>query len=160
MEAVQVPGGTALIGKNRNPIGVILLSLITLGIYWLVWYYKVNDEIRRHEPQVRCSPGVAVLAQFVPVANFVSHYNTATRIQQMELADGTTSAISPLVTFLLLVFFGIGYVVQVQSHLNAHWDGHRFALTRMARQAALAGPEAVSALPAFPRDAAPVQAAE
>ncbi len=133
MEAIETPDGTLLVGKNRNPLGVIVLSVITLGIYWLFWYYKVNDEIREHEPQVRCSPGVALLAQFIPLANFVSDYNTATRIQRMELADGTTSTISPLVTFILLIFFGIGYVVQVQSHLNAHWDGHRFALSRAQR---------------------------
>jgi hypothetical protein len=149
MDAVQVPGGTVLVGKNRNPIGVIVLSVITLGVYWLYWYYQVNDEVRRHEPQVQCSPGVALLAQFVPFAHFVSHYNTGTRIQRMELADGMTSTISPLVTFLLLVFFGIGYVVQVQSHLNAHWDGHRFTLTRTERQTML-GATAASAANALP----------
>jgi hypothetical protein len=161
METVQVPGGTVLVGKNRNPIGVIVLSAITLGVYWLYWYYQVNDEVRRHEPQVRCSPGVAVLAQFVPFANFVSHYNTVTRIQRMELADGMTSTISPLVTFLLLVFFGIGYVVQVQSHLNAHWDGHRFTITRMERQAMLGGAAApvADALSASDRQPVPVEPA-
>jgi hypothetical protein len=48
----------------------------------------------------------------------------------MELADGSTNTISPLVTFILLFFFGIGYFVQIQSHLDAHWDGHRFAAAR------------------------------
>lgn len=158
MDVVQVPGGAVLVGKNRNPLGVMFLSVITLGIYWLYWYYTVNDEIRTHEPQVRCSPGVALLAQFVPFANFVSHYNTATRVQRMELADGATSTISPLVTFLLLWFIGIGYIVQIQSHLNAHWDAHRFAFTRMERQAMLgAAPLPVPPVPAPALPPAPPQ---
>ncbi len=138
MEPVQTPGGTTvLVGKNRNPLAVLFFSVITFGIYWLYWYYTVNDEVRRHEPEVACSPGVALLAQFVPIANFVSHYNTATRIQRMELADGASQTISPLVTFLLLYFLIIGYVVQIQSHLNAHWDSHRLAIVRAERQGLL-----------------------
>jgi len=138
MEPVQTPGGGAvLVGKNRNPIAVLFFSVITFGIYWLYWYYVINDEVRRHEPAVRCTPAVALLAQFVPIANFVSHYNTATRIQRMELADGASQTISPLVTFLLLYFLIIGYVVQIQSHLNAHWDSHRLAMVRAERQGLL-----------------------
>lgn len=35
--------------KKRKPLGVLGLSFITLGIYFLVWYYKINDEMRRSE---------------------------------------------------------------------------------------------------------------
>src|SRR5437588_10890755 len=66
---VTVDGRQVAVGKNRNPFAVIFLSIITLGIYWFVWVYKVNNEIRTHEPLVRCSPGISVLAQFIPVAN-------------------------------------------------------------------------------------------
>jgi hypothetical protein len=45
--------------KRRSPLGVIGLSLITIGIYGLYWYYKVNDEARtylRTSPSNRVSP--------------------------------------------------------------------------------------------------------
>ena len=38
---------------KRDPLGVLGLSFITIGIYWLYWYYTINDEIRRYE---RTSP--------------------------------------------------------------------------------------------------------
>lgn len=131
MDTVALADGrTILIGKNRNPFAVLFFSIITIGIYWLVWYYKINNEIRHHEPSIRVSPGLGVVAQFVPIANIISDYNTATRIHRMEIADDSPNNISPLVTIILLFFFAIGYVFQVQSHLNAHWDRHRFATSR------------------------------
>lgn len=137
--------GQLLLGKNRNPFAVIFFSIITLGVYWFVWVYKVNNEVRKHEPLVHSSPGVSVFAQFIPIANFISDYNLASRIHRMELADQSTNQISPVVTIVLLFFFGIGYVFQIQSHLNAHWDGHRFAVARAAQQ-----------LPSQPHQALPV----
>jgi len=118
------------LGKQRNPIAVILLSMITLGIYYLYWYGKVNAEIRRHDPRVEVNVGWAVVAQFVPFANLVSAYNTAVRVQKLEIADDAPNSISPLVGFLLFIFFGIGYPIQIQSHLNAHWTRHRFGAAR------------------------------
>jgi len=32
--------------KVRNPFLVFVWSLLTLGIYYLVWYYKINRELR------------------------------------------------------------------------------------------------------------------
>ena len=148
--------GQLLIGKNRNPFAVIFFSIITLGIYWLVWVYKVNNEIRQHEQMVHVSPGVTVLAQFVPIANIISDYNLATRIQRMEIADQSNNQIAPVVTIILLFFFGIGYVFQVQSHLNAHWDGHRFAAQRYSQQLAAAAQQTLP--PAQPQQQVPLAA--
>jgi hypothetical protein len=153
----------AFVGKNRNPFAVWFLSAITLGIYFLYWHYKVNSEIGAHEPEVKTSPGVSLLA-VSPLAIFtlgisalVSMYNTAVRIQRMEAADDLPNQISPLVTIILLFFFGIGYYFQIQGHLNSHWDRHRLvasgrvpeSLTFQATPAALPEPEH-TARPAVP----------
>jgi hypothetical protein len=142
------------IGRNRNPFAVLFFTIITLGIYWLYWYYSINEEIRRHEPQVSVSPGLSLLSQFVPIASLISNYNTATRIQRMELVDGAPNQISPVVTIILLLFFGIGYVFQVQSHLNAHWDTHRLTIYGQQRPGAMPAPaQAYLAPPPAPRPA-------
>jgi hypothetical protein len=38
-------GSTGEQAKIRNPVGVVVLSVVTAGIYALVWYYKVNKEL-------------------------------------------------------------------------------------------------------------------
>ncbi len=168
MRELASPSGAAtVVGKNRNPFAVWLLSAITLGIYFLYWYYQVNREIGGHEPTVKTSPGISLLAAS-PLAVFtlfisalVSMYNTAVRIQRMEMADDVSNQISPLVTVILLFFFGIGYYFQVQGHLNAHWDRHRLiASGRLAGSAppsTLAAPGTQVAIPpTVPVDQPPV----
>jgi len=113
------------IGKRRNAGVVIVLIIVTLGIYLLVWYYKINSEIKEHDPSQDFSPALAMLALFVPIANLVSYYNTANRIKMMQKADGSNDLISPGAALLWALLFFIGYPIYIQSALNNHWHEHR-----------------------------------
>lgn len=68
--------------KERNPLGVWALSIVTLGIYYLVWYYKINKEMRRAFG-IDVDPAMAVIAitlgSFIIVPPFVSVYRTGRR---------------------------------------------------------------------------------
>ena len=44
-DELQIGSGSI---KRRNPWGVVLLAIVTLGIYRWVWYYMINREIRDH----------------------------------------------------------------------------------------------------------------
>ena len=44
-ETTRIKGTTAT-AKMRNPIAAFLLVFVTFGIYYLVWYYKINRELR------------------------------------------------------------------------------------------------------------------
>ncbi len=132
--AAGPPAGMGtFLGKDRSPASVLGLSIITLGIYYIVWYYKINNEIRHHDPDIKVSPGWAAAAisigailLFIPP--LVSSYTTAARIRQMQLDDGATETISPVVALLLHIFLGIGYPLYIASQLREHWHGHRRAL--------------------------------
>ncbi len=115
---------TSFNGKDRSPAAVVGLSIITVGIYYLVWYYKINKEIKLHNPQIKVSPGWAVIALLVPVANLVTAYGTAARIRQMQLDEGASQTISPVVALLLAIFLGIGYPLYIASQLREHWHFH------------------------------------
>ena len=41
---------------KRDPLGVLGLTLVTLGIYFFYWYYKVNEELMRFEHDARSAP--------------------------------------------------------------------------------------------------------
>ena len=116
---------SAPIGKRRNLGFVILFCFFTLGIYSLYWYYKINSEIKKHDPSQDISPILAVLAIFIPIVNLVSLYNTANRIKMMQKVDGTNDLISPGVALLWLFVPFLGYPVYIQSALNNHWHEHR-----------------------------------
>lgn len=112
------------IGETRNAGVVILLGIITLGVYIVIWYHKINKEIKEHHPDQKFSPGWAALALFVPIANLVSMYNTADRIRRMQKADGSHDLISPGAALVWAILFGIGYIIVVQGALNNHWYDH------------------------------------
>jgi hypothetical protein len=119
---------SGFLGKDRSPASVLGLSLITFGIYYLVWYHHINAEIKRHDPDIKVSPGWCVVAALVPIANIISAYSTAARIRQMQLDDGQSDTISPVVALLLVIFLGIGYPLYIASQLREHWHGHRRAM--------------------------------
>jgi len=105
----------APIGKRRNAGVVIVLILITFGIYLLIWYYKINSEIKEHDPSQEFSPALAMLALFVPIVNLVSYYNTANRIKIMQKADSSNDLISPGAALLWALLFFIGYPISLLS---------------------------------------------
>jgi Domain of unknown function (DUF4234) len=128
---VLVVDGTAV--KKRSPTGIWLLTLVTLTVYWYVWYYKVNDEARRYLHDGSIKPWMSVLAifpgfllLFVPV--LISAYRTGARIESMERQAGITKTVRPafgflaffltIITALLLLGGGAYYY---QQHLNVLW---------------------------------------
>lgn len=115
---------TKYVGKQRNAGLVILYSIITLGIYHLVWYYKINKEIALHDPEQRFSPGLATWALFLPIASWVTLYNTANRIKIMQIQDNSRDLISPGAALAWAILFGLGYYVVIQGALNNHWHAH------------------------------------
>src|SRR5438552_11414297 len=91
--------------KKRNPLGVFVLSYITLGIYYFVWYYKSNREARDFLDDPEINPGIALLAVtlgwLIIVPPFVSMYRTGQRIERMQQKGGVTDSLSPGIGLLL-----------------------------------------------------------
>ena len=48
--------------RVRTPLGVFALSVVTLGMYWLYWYYRVNDDIRMYLRNYSIRPLISTLA--------------------------------------------------------------------------------------------------
>jgi hypothetical protein len=123
----QAPYGSALVsagvhGKIRSPFAVWLLSLITFGIYGLVWYFKINRELRDFHPSIQVKPGLALLALFVPIAGWVSIYNTGKRIGQAQQLAGLGTACSGVLGLVAAWFFAL-HTVYFQGQLNRVWNG-------------------------------------
>jgi Domain of unknown function (DUF4234) len=118
--------GQGLTGKRRNPVLVWLVwPLITLGIYHLYWWYKINDEARRLDPSIDVNPLLALLALFpgalIIVPPFVSVYRTGGRIRSMQQAAGMAPSVLPIVGLLLMFVFST-YSLYYQITLNGIWS--------------------------------------
>ncbi len=116
-------GGRA--GKTRNIFLVWLVwPLITLGIYYFVWYYKINREAHDFDPQIEVQPGLSLLAvllgPFIIVPPFVSIYRTGERIAQMQRTAGLTPTCQGWLG-LALTFVASLQSLYYQSELNKIW---------------------------------------
>src|SRR5260370_32988614 len=116
---------TVRAGKRRNSVTVWLLwPALTLGIYHLVWYFKVNRETR--DLGVPARPGVSVLAvtlgALIIVPPFVSYYHTGERIAQAQRAARLAPTCIAVIGLILTVFlFGSG-TAYYQAELNKIWE--------------------------------------
>src|SRR4030088_2189322 len=125
-EPVQISGSNH-VGKIRNPLGVVGLTIITFGIYFFIWYYKVNKEMAemgrsRGADELGTSPATSLMAilfgwilLFIPP--LVSEYRTCDRLNKAERAVGLEGMEAGLL-FLLWIFLGpVGHYI-FQSNLN------------------------------------------
>jgi hypothetical protein len=118
-------GGTTV--KIRNPFLVFIWSLITFGIYYVVWYYKINRELR-DASGIEVSPVVAILAitigWIIIVPPFISWYRTFDRIVTAQRAAGTRNEANPVIgviLYIVAVFFLPIEVIYAQDELNKIW---------------------------------------
>jgi drug/metabolite transporter (DMT)-like permease len=122
--------------KLRRPWIAFLLAIVTLGIYYLFWYYASNGDLNEygerldeeHNP-LRVSAGLATLAVSVGalliVPPFISQWRFYKRIRKAQELANVEPKINHIVGFLLFLFalvllpFEIPYA---QGHLNRLWE--------------------------------------
>lgn len=116
-EEAEVDAGREPSGKQRSPFLVVVLGLVTLGLYPLYWIWAVSKEMDRFDPH-RDSPYDVVkwaLALFVAgVAGFAGGWGS--------LFAGAAGAEAGLGAGVIL--FGLGAVLLVLGGLAivfAHW---------------------------------------
>jgi hypothetical protein len=128
-EEVVIAGTSGKKAKIRSPWAPALLPIVTLGIYFWVWYYRVNRELAdlgrsRGRDDLGDSPGTSLLAvtlgALVVVPALISIYHTAQRVQRaQEMYD-----IQPLNGWLALVMYLLlspVFFAYQQSELNKVW---------------------------------------
>jgi amino acid transporter len=122
-ETVTIQGQPYL---RRNPLGVLGLTVITLGIYFLYWYYKINDELRRFEQDESISPTRSLMAVLfgwiIIVPPFIALYNTATHINGAEQRLGVQPQLEPALVIVIMLIISIANGVYIQEHQNRIWD--------------------------------------
>jgi hypothetical protein len=66
-----MPGMTSSlgpVGKHRSTFAVVALSVVTLGVYSLVWHNRVNHEVGNFDTRMHVIPGRSTLALTIPWA--------------------------------------------------------------------------------------------
>src|SRR5665811_247245 len=120
MSEVAVAAASAPpVGKPRRVLYIILLSIITFGIYGLVWIYKTFEEMKQYSGK-GVGGWVGLLLDFIFVAPFLMPSEVGKRCS----ADGKESPVSGWTGCWVLVPFvgGIVWLCKTQWALNSFWE--------------------------------------
>ncbi|MFD3607711.1 DUF4234 domain-containing protein [Streptomyces atroolivaceus] len=123
--AAQLPGQAM---KRRGPVAVWLgLTLITLGIYQLVWYYKIHNELQEFDRRQTLKPAGSMLVLlflgWTVIAPLISFKNTGKAIANAQRAAGLPVTCSPATSMWLMFVFGLN-VWYMQRQLNLVVDAY------------------------------------
>jgi hypothetical protein len=124
---VQLAPG--VVAKIRNPIAVVIFTIITLGIYQVFWWYFANRELAdygraRGTNELGDNPTKSTLALFpgalVIVPAIWTMVTTFQRVQAAQRLNGQTPINGWLGVVIVVVISPI-LVGYMQSGLNSAW---------------------------------------
>jgi len=115
--------------KIRSPWAAALLPIVTLGIYHLVWWYRVNREMRDYGASkgydLGQNPTNSVLAVFPGLLIIVPPLVTYWRGTKRAMGASRLAGQEPLngwIAILLYVFIAPALWAYVQVSLNHVWE--------------------------------------
>ena len=131
---VELAPGSAV--KYRNPVVVAVLTVVTLGIYTIVWWYLINRELADHgraqgRRDLGEDPARSTLAVFpgaivvVPVV-----WTTVTTFQRVQIAQRMHRQlpINGWIGLVLGLVFSPALFAYLQSGLNSAWSAAQRAV--------------------------------
>lgn len=112
-----------MVGKPRSAFVVILLTIITLGIWAVVWSFQNGEELKRHERTGIGGVGYLFITLLIsPVTMFLM----ASEVEQMYRSEGKEPPITTIwgLWFLLPLIGNLIWYVRIQKSLNDFWASH------------------------------------
>jgi hypothetical protein len=121
--------------KVRNLWAVALLPIVTLGIYHLVWWYRINKELKAYGEakgfDLGQNPTNSVLALFpgglIIVPALITYWRGTKRVQGAARLGGH-EPVNGWIALILYLLIAPGLWAYLQSSLNTLWGSEAEAL--------------------------------
>ena len=114
------------VGKVRSTGLCILLAIVTLGIYPIVWYFMVHDEMKRHSNE-GIGGGIALLLALL--VGIVMPYLTSSEVGHLYEKRGMRRPVSGATGLWYFpgMFILVGplvWFIKTNGALNAYWRSY------------------------------------
>ena len=112
------------LGKVRSPVSVILLSIVTLGIYAIIYQYSIFDELKNWRGQGWSGGLYLIFAFLFPIPLIAIPWLVPAYVGRMYAEDNRDKPITGNAGFwmLLPLVGGIVWLFKVQNNLNSFWE--------------------------------------
>lgn len=97
--------------ERRNPVLIIIFSVLTCGIYFLYWIYRVSEQMRGYTTNDGISPAVEILLCIICAPYIVYwFYKYGKAIFEAQNRVGLKFPEDNSILYLLLSLFGFGII--------------------------------------------------
>jgi hypothetical protein len=117
--------GLFAIGEKREPMMVVLFTLLTCGFYGWYWLYTTITEVKNALGREDINPGMEILLVFVTcgIYGFYLYYKYPQLMLEMQDRAGRPRNDITMMSLLLAIFgLAIISIPIMQSELNNIWD--------------------------------------
>lgn len=114
---------TRPLGKRRSPGLVILLTIVTCGVWAVVWAYQNGDELQRFSGK---GLGGVVHLIVTILLSPVTMFTLANEVEVLYRDDGQEPPITTLwgLWFLLPIIGNLVWYLRIQEAINDYWTAH------------------------------------
>ena len=116
------------IGKPRSIALVILLTIVTFGVWTIIWSYQNGAELKDHARTGLGGVGYLLITLFIaPVTMFLM----ASEVEQLYRRDAKEPPITAIwgLWFLLPIIGNLIWYVRIQKSINDYWTAHGSAVS-------------------------------
>ena len=121
--APAAAGGWGPVGRPRSWIVVVLLSIITLGIYFLYWNFRVFQDMKNHMG-AGLGGVLALIFAIIPPLGIVNLFVLPSEIGNMYERAGLEKPTSWVTALwnLIPIIGGLIWLAKVQGAMNRRWE--------------------------------------
>ncbi|MCL2322622.1 MAG: DUF4234 domain-containing protein [Oscillospiraceae bacterium] len=114
-------------GVVRSPVIVLLLGIVTCGIYYLYWLYITATELKAYTNRGDINPGLDLVLCILCFPYQIYWFYKYSKIIYEEQMKLTSVATDNSIINVILSIFGLGIVsaIIMQSDLNNLWTNQR-----------------------------------
>lgn len=116
-------GVSGPLGRPRSIAVVLLLTIVTLGIWQLVWAFQNGDELKRYSNKGFGGVVYLIFTFFIyPVTMFLM----AAEVEELYRREGKEPPITAIwgLWFLLPLIGNLIWYVRIQRSINEYWTSH------------------------------------
>ena len=106
--------------KEKNIILCVILSLITCGIYGIIWFVSMTDDMKKASGDESLSGGMALVLTLVTcgIYGFFWAWNMGKANKLAKARHNMPNTGSDEVVYLLLYIFGFSWIVYILVQLD------------------------------------------
>lgn len=116
-------GGPGPVGQPRSIAVVLLLTIVTFGIWTVVWSFQNGKELKQHARTGLGGIAYLLITLFISPATM---FLMASEVEQLYRREGKRPPITTIwgLWFLLPLIGNLIWYVRIQSALNDYWTAH------------------------------------